>query len=318
MNTDSPMPQAQQHIPVMCERAVNLLQVKPDSIVVDATFGRGGHSARIVQQLGEKGRLYGIDKDATAIASGRQLFSNDARVELWQCGFADLSKMLQEVGLLGEVDAILFDFGVSSPQLDEAQRGFSFMRDGPLDMRMNQTQGVTAYEWLCDVEEADLVRVLKRDGEERFAKRIARSIKEHIHEEKYNSTLALANLISAAMPRQKPQQIHPATRSFQAIRIAVNGELQEIEAVMPQVLEALKPGGRVVMMSFHSLEDRIVKRFFAKQSKGDELPPEVPVKAADIKPRLRLISKVVKADADEVAQNRRARSAVLRAAEKIW
>lgn len=312
------LPTEKQHIPVMCERAVNLLAIKPGSIVVDATFGRGGHSARIVQQMGIEGRLYALDKDADAIANGKQLFSVDERVTFWHCGFEDLNQMLQQHHLIGQVDAILFDFGVSSPQLDEAERGFSFMRDGPLDMRMNQTNGITAYEWLCQVEESDLVRVLKRDGEERFAKKIARAIKANIHDPKYNSTLALANLISAVMPKQKPKQIHPATRSFQAIRIAVNNELGEIESVMTQLLDALKPGGRVVMISFHSLEDRIVKRFFAKQSKGDELPPEVPIKAIDIKPRMRLVTKAVKADVSEIEQNRRARSAVLRAAEKIW
>jgi len=304
------------HIPVLSNAAVEALNLSGNDCVVDATFGRGGHSDVIMSKLSKNSRLIVIDRDPTAISVAREKWEREARVEIVHARFSRLDRILENHGLLGRVTAILFDLGVSSPQLDDRERGFSFMQDGPLDMRMDPTTGVSAALWLEQVEEKELAYVLKRYGEERFARRIAQKIKETLRENRITTTRHLAELVEKAVPKKEKNK-HPATRTFQAIRIVVNDELAEIESVLPQILAALAPGGRVVMMSFHSLEDRLVKRFFKQQSKGDPYPPDLPVTKDMLKPKLRLVGKPLKADAMERDENRRARSAVMRVAEKI-
>ena len=292
------------------------LDLAPSNLVVDATYGRGGHASAIFDRLGEQGKLVVIDRDSEAIDHARERWAEHDNVEIIHSSFSNLLSLLEQRGLVGKVDAILFDFGVSSPQLDEGERGFSFVGDGPLDMRMDTSQKVTAETLLNDIEEVDLVKVLKTYGEERFAKRIARAIKSAIAEAPVQTTGALAKLVSDAIPFKEKGK-HPATRTFQAIRIAVNSELNEIEKVLPQALKVLAPGGRMVVISFHSLEDRIVKRFFRSESRGDDYPLDLPVTADMIKPRLELIGKQMRATEIEKNSNPRARSAVLRVARKV-
>jgi len=301
------------HIPVLKEEVLTALNLQQDSYVVDATFGRGGHSRSIMQELGDNGRLLVIDRDPTAIAQAEVEWSDDERVEIVHAPFSTLYEILHDRALTGQVTAILFDFGVSSPQLDNPERGFSFSHDGPLDMRMDTTKGLSAAEWLQQVEEHELIHVLRKFGEERFARKVALKIKQH---ERIETTAELAAIVSEIVKTREPGK-HPATRTFQAIRIAVNAELEEIESVLPQALDCLASGGRLVIISFHSLEDRLVKRFFREQSKGDPFPPDLPVTADMLSPTLKLIGKPVKAGAEELDRNRRARSAVLRIAEKI-
>ena len=306
---------AHAHIPVLATEALAALGLSGGECVVDATFGRGGHSRRILDQLSHEGRLVVIDRDTAAIEIARRDFGGDQRVDIVHAPFSRLSQVLAELGLMGKVDALLFDFGVSSPQLDNGERGFSFTHDGPLDMRMDQTTGMSAAHWLEAVDESDLVIVLKKYGEERFARRIARGIKSALVEAPITTTAALADIVDQAVPRKEPGK-HPATRTFQAIRIAVNDELSEIESMLPQLLDVVSPGGRIVIISFHSLEDRLVKRFFKAQSKGDPYPPDLPVTQDMIRPKLKLIGKRIKPAAKELDQNRRARSAVMRVAER--
>ncbi|NKB63732.1 MAG: 16S rRNA (cytosine(1402)-N(4))-methyltransferase RsmH [Gammaproteobacteria bacterium] len=303
------------HFPVLGEEVLEALNLSGSDCVVDATYGRGGHSRAILSQLSDQGRLIVIDRDATAVNAALGEWGGDDRVEVVHAPFSELTKILNAKGLIGKVDALLFDFGVSSPQLDNGARGFSFMHDGPLDMRMDQSRGISAAIWLEQVEEEELVRVLKKYGEERFAKRIARNIKTVLSEQDIETTAELTAIVSAAVPRKEPGK-HPATRTFQAIRIAVNDELGEIKSVLPQALAAVSPGGRIVMISFHSLEDRLVKRFFNEQAKGDPFPPDMPVTSDMLRPKLRLIGKKIKAGDGELDRNRRSRSAVMRVAEK--
>jgi len=300
------------HIPVLKKEVLTALNLQQDSYVVDATFGRGGHSRSIMEELGDHGRLLVIDRDPTAIAQAELEWSNDKRVEIVHAPFSRLYEILQERALTGQITAILFDFGVSSPQLDNPERGFSFSHDGPLDMRMDTTRGISAAEWLQQVEEHELIHVLRKFGEERFARKVALKIKQH---ERIETTGELAAIVSEVVRTREPGK-HPATRTFQAIRIAVNAELEEIESVLPQALDCLASGGRLVIISFHSLEDRLVKRFFRDQSKGDPFPPDLPVTTDMLSPTLKLIGKPVKAGAEELVRNKRARSAVLRIAEK--
>ena len=304
------------HIPVLQEQVIRALNLTGQDFVVDATFGRGGHSRSIMEKLSEHARLIVIDRDESAIETATKEWGSDNRVDIVHAPFSKLREILAEKGLLGSVTAILFDFGVSSPQLDDPGRGFSFLNDGPLDMRMDRSRGITAETWLNQVEEAELVSVLKRFGEERFAKRIARSIKTVLTERPIRSTGQLAEIIEKAVPKKEIGK-HPATRSFQAIRIAVNDELGEIESALDQVVEALAPGGRVVIISFHSLEDRMVKRFFKQQAKGDPYPADLPITQDMLRPNLKLVGKPMKADDSELDANRRARSAVMRVAEKV-
>ena len=304
------------HIPVLLKEVVQALDLTDREVVVDATYGRGGHAREILKTLPVKARLIVIDRDADAVTHARKFSQDDQRIEVVHGAFSKLGNILQEKSLLGEVDAILFDFGVSSPQLDQPERGFSFSHDGPLDMRMDQSEGVPAAHWIKQVKEDELVKILKRFGEERFARRIARNIKQALLHGEIETTAELSRLVSDAVPVRERHK-HPATRTFQAIRIAVNQELQEIESTLPQALDALASGGRLVIISFHSLEDRMVKRFLREQSRGDFYPADLPVTRNMLKPTLRLIGKPVRAKPDEVGSNPRARSAVMRVARKV-
>lgn len=304
------------HQAVLLQEAVDSLQMRPDGFYVDGTFGRGGHASLMLAALNHDGRLWVMDRDPDAVAVAMKLMGEDERVTIIHAPFSSLGEKLKAQGLLDCVDGILFDFGVSSPQLDEAQRGFSFQRDGALDMRMDTTQGQTAAQWLAVVEFGALVRVLRIYGEERFAKRIAHAVIEIREETAITTTLQLAKIISDAIPVHEHKK-HPATRSFQAIRIAINEELQEISAVMPDALDALSIGGRLVVISFHSLEDRPVKQLLQKEAKGDDFPPDLAIRADQIKPRIKLIGKPVRAGDLELEGNRRARSAIMRVAEKL-
>ncbi|MEA3291421.1 MAG: 16S rRNA (cytosine(1402)-N(4))-methyltransferase RsmH [Pseudomonadota bacterium] len=305
-----------QHTPVLEGEVLEALQVSSEGVYVDATFGRGGHARAILSRLGEKGRLLVIDRDPAAVAAAQQMLGGDPRVNVVHAPFSSLTAVLARHDIEGRVTGMIFDFGVSSPQLEDGSRGFSFMVDGPLDMRMDTSRGESAAEWLARVDEGELMSILRRFGEERFARRIARAVAEYRAERRIETTAQLASIIAAAVPTREPGK-HPATRSFQAIRIAVNEELREIEQALPQAVEALAAGGRLVVISFHSLEDRIVKRFLRDLAKGDPFPPDLPVPASALRPRLRLVGKPVRAGATEVEYNRRARSAVMRVAEKI-
>ncbi len=292
------------------------LNINADGLYVDGTFGRGGHSGAILARLSDAGRLLALDKDPQAIDAAQRRFGDDERFAIEQCSFAELGQAVERRGWQGQVDGILLDLGVSSPQLDDAGRGFSFQHEGPLDMRMDPGSGESAAEWLATASENDIVRVLKVYGEERFARRIARAILARRTEAPLQTTTELAALIAEAVPiREKGKD--PATRSFQAIRIHVNKELEDLEACLSQSIDVLRPGGRLVVISFHSLEDRRVKRFMREQQKGDDFPPDMPVTQDQLKPRLRRIGKAVRASAEEVATNPRARSAIMRVAERL-
>lgn len=304
------------HTTVLLDEAVNGLNIREDGIYIDGTFGRGGHSRLILSQLGEKGRLIAIDRDPQAIAAAADI--TDPRFSIIHGPFSALAAYVAERDLVGKIDGILLDLGVSSPQLDDAERGFSFMRDGPLDMRMDPTRGHSAAEWLLNAEEADIAFVLKTYGEERFAKRIARAIVERNREQPMTRTRELAEVIAAATP-VKDKFKHPATRSFQAIRIWINSELEEIDIALKGAVEVLAPQGRLSVISFHSLEDRLVKRFMRDQSRGPQVPAGLPMTEHQLRAlggrELKLLGKMSPGDA-EVAENPRARSSVLRIAEK--
>lgn len=304
------------HAPVLLDECIAGLAIRADGIYMDGTFGRGGHSAAILAQLGPEGRLYAVDKDATAVAYGRDRFADEPRLQLAQRSFAELLDHAREQGVAGRVDGLLLDLGVSSPQLDDAGRGFSFMQDGPLDMRMNRDAGPSAAEWLAEAPAADITRVLKEYGEERFAKRIAHAVVTTRDESPITTTAQLARLIAEASPVHDKHK-HPATRSFQAIRIFINRELEDLQALLADSLELLAVGARLVIISFHSLEDRIVKRFMRDAARGDELPRGLPVPDSARNPKLKLIGKAIRAGEAEVAANPRARSAVLRIAERL-
>lgn len=304
-----------EHVTVLLQEAVDALAIKPEGCYIDGTFGRGGHSRRILQQLGAKGRLMGIDKDPLAIAAGRLLQDEDPRFEIAHGSFAELPDILAARGLQ-HVDGVLLDLGVSSPQLDDATRGFSFQKDGPLDMRMDTTSGESAAQWVNREKEAELIRVFKTYGEERFSKRIAAAIVRERALRPFETTLHLAKVVAEAHPAWEKHK-HPATRVFQAIRIHINNELGDLEDVLQQACDVLVPGGRLVVISFHSLEDRMVKQFMRRQQKGDELPPGVPVRDEALNKKMRLIGKAVMASDAEVAVNVRSRSAVMRTAEKL-
>lgn len=305
------------HIPVLLNEAVDHLITSVDGLYVDATFGRGSHSQAILDRLSANGRLIAFDKDPDAIAHARQQFSHDKRFSIFHSSFARLQLCLNEKNAVGHVQGILFDLGVSSPQLDNPERGFSFARDGKLDMRMDTTQGVDAATWLAAMDEESLANILWQYGEEKSSRRIARAIVTARSEAPITTTGQLAAIIQRAMPKPKtPHDKHPATRSFQAIRIAVNHELTELERGLAQALECLAVGGRLAAISFHSLEDRIVKQFIKLHEKGPELPRGLPIKASQYESRLVSLGKPIKASQDELNINPRARSATLRIAEK--
>lgn len=310
------------HFTVLLNEAVEGLSLKPNGIYIDGTFGRGGHSRKILSELGEQGRLIAIDRDPEAILAAQAI--QDSRFSIEHNTFSEIKSICEAHNLVGKIDGILLDLGVSSPQLDDAERGFSFMQDGPLDMRMDSSKGISAAEWLQQVSESDLAWVLKTFGEERFAKRIAHNIVEFNHQALQNKTepltrtLQLAQLIAQSMPIKEKHK-HPATRSFQAIRIFINSELEELEKILNSAIDVLAPEGRLAIISFHSLEDRLVKRFMKKQSKGDEIPRGLPLTEAQIErnQKLKLIGKAIMPTEAELAVNSRSRSAVLRVAERL-
>ena len=303
------------HESVLLREAVEALNIQASGHYVDATFGRGGHSAAILAALGPEGRLLAIDKDPEAVAYGRERFASDGRVRIEQGGFGRIGALADDVGWSGGVQGILLDLGVSSPQLDAPERGFSFLQDGPLDMRMDPGAAPSAAEWLADAGEGEIARVLSEFGEERFARRIARAICRARAQGPITRTGQLAAIVAAANPAWEKGR-HPATRSFQAVRIRVNRELEELSGALDQSLDLLAPAGRLVVISFHSLEDRIVKRFMREHSRGERFPRGVPVTADRIRARMRLVGKAVRPGEEERVRNPRARSAVLRAAEK--
>lgn len=304
------------HITVLLNEAVDALITDAAGFYVDGTFGRGGHSALILERLAPTGRLLGIDKDLAAVAVAQQRFGQDKRFAIAHDSFAGLAARVAEAGMAGQVAGVLLDLGVSSPQLDEAERGFSFQADGPLDMRMDQSRGQSAADWVNSASEEELTWVLKEYGEERFAKRMARAIVKEREHKPFTRTKQLAEVIKEANPAWEKGK-HPATRAFQAIRIQINNELRDLELVLEQAVQVLAPGGRLVVISFHSLEDRLVKRFIRRQEQGDPLPLGLPVRDEQLNRRLRSCGKAVKASDSEVAANVRSRSAVMRVAEKI-
>lgn len=303
------------HRPVLLEEVLAGLNLRPDGIYLDGTFGRGGHSRAILQRLGDQGRLIAIDKDPQAVAMAEQLAAQDPRFQIQRGTFAMLGQLAANLELEGRVDGILLDLGVSSPQLDDAQRGFSFLQDGPLDMRMDPDAGMSAAQWLARADAEDIAHVLKVFGEERFARRIAQAVVRRRAEAPLETTGQLAQLIEAAVPKREKHK-HPATRSFQAIRIFINRELEDLESVLPQTIDVLAPGGRLAVISFHSLEDRMVKRFIRREYQGEQPPPGLPVMGYGHEPRLRPVGKAIRAGDDEIRENPRARSAVLRIAER--
>jgi 16S rRNA (cytosine1402-N4)-methyltransferase len=303
------------HQAVLLREALESLNIQPSGIYIDATFGRGGHSRAILQQLNEQGRLLAFDRDAEAVAFAKKQFAGEPRFTIERSNFDRIAGMAEQYGLAGKINGVLMDLGVSSPQLDDAERGFSFLRSGPLDMRMDTSQGESARQWLARVKPADLINVLKKYGEEKFAKRIAHAIVETRVQREITETGDLAEIISNAVP-VKEKNKHPATRSFQAIRIYINDELQAIERGLKGAISVLAKGGRLSVISFHSLEDRIVKRFMRNVSSRPKLPAGLPVMEADIKVPFRLVGKPIVASEKELVQNPRSRSARLRVLER--
>ncbi|MGM0570335.1 16S rRNA (cytosine(1402)-N(4))-methyltransferase RsmH [Marinobacter sp.] len=304
------------HRSVLLDQAVELLLVRGDGRYVDGTFGRGGHSRLILRHLEGEGRLLGIDKDPEAVRFGEALAAEDGRFVVYHGSFADMADAAAAQGWKpGAVSGVLLDLGVSSPQLDDPERGFSFMSNGPLDMRMDPTRGQSAAQWLNTAGEREIADVIWRYGEERFSRRIARAVVTLREEEPLSSTRQFAELVRQAVPKKEKHK-HPATRSFQAVRIFINRELDDLETGLQQAVDLLEPGGRLVVISFHSLEDRIVKRFMRDLSRGPQLPRGLPVKAQDVEPPFRLVGKALKASEPEIEQNVRARSAVMRVLER--
>lgn len=305
------------HITVLLHEAVDALEIKPDGIYVDGTFGYGGHSRLILERLGKDGRLIAFDRDLSAVTKGRVI--KDAGFHIVHSRFSRIQEELQKLGV-SRVDGVLLDLGVSSPQLEDASRGFSFRLNGPLDMRMDASQGLTATEWIASVSEAQLGEVIKNYGEERFAKRIARAVVATRSRQPIVTTLQLAEIVATAV-RSRKQNQNPATRTFQAIRIYLNQELEELSLSLPQCVELLNPGGRLVIISFHSLEDRIVKRFMRAAENPDPLPRRLPIRNKEMQnfspQKLRLVGKAVRPRENEVVVNPRARSAVMRVAERV-
>ncbi len=304
------------HQSVLLDEAVGALNISAAGRYIDGTFGRGGHSRAILARLGPEGQLLAIDRDPWAISFGRVQFAGESRMRLEQAAFGEMTALAGSLGWLGRVDGILLDLGVSSPQLDAPQRGFSFLADGPLDMRMDPDSVPSAAEWIATATEREIASVLRDLGEERFAGRIARAIVRARDQAPITRTGRLAEVIAAANPAWEKDK-HPATRSFQAIRIRVNGELEQLREALQQSLRLLAARGRLVVVSFHSLEDRIVKRFMRDQARGDDLPKGVPVTADRLRPRMRLLGKALRASDQEVLDNPRARSAVMRVAEMV-
>jgi 16S rRNA (cytosine1402-N4)-methyltransferase len=305
-----------QHTPVLLDEVLAALDVRTGGCYLDATFGRGGHTAAILERIGKEGRVIAIDRDPEAIRAGRERFGSDARLTLVNSPFSQLASVVSEMGLDEELDGVLLDLGVSSPQLDDAARGFSFAQEGPLDMRMNNAAGMTAADFLARAKESEIARVIREFGEERFAKRIASAIVEYRAQTPLTRTTQLAEIVAAAVRTREPGK-HPATRTFQAIRMHVNRELAEIEAALEGTLSALRVGGRLAVISFHSLEDTLVKRFMQRHSQEDPVYAGLPEVPAHARPKLRRIGKAVHPTEAEVARNPRARSSIMRIAERV-
>ena len=304
------------HKPVLLEETLTALNIKAEGLYIDGTFGRGGHSQEILKGLGESGKLLAFDKDPQAIATANSIAANDERLHVKRGSFTQLKETVEGLGWQGQVDGIFLDLGVSSPQLDDAERGFSFRFDGPLDMRMDPDSGQSATQWLASAEERDIMMVLFDYGEEKFARRIAKAIVEAREEQPINTTKRLASIVAAANP-SKERNKDPSTRTFQAIRIFINQELEDLKTCLSQAIELLAPGGRLVVISFHSLEDRIVKRFIREQCKGDDFPLDLPVMHEQLNQNMKMVGKAIKAGRNELNENPRARSAVMRIAEKL-
>ncbi len=303
------------HKTVLLEESVEALNIDPNGIYIDGTYGRGGHSRLILSRLGINGRLIAIDRDPEAVREAQKV--TDPRFEIIHDCFSSVAGIVKDRNLTGQISGMLLDLGVSSPQLDESERGFSFMRDGPLDMRMDPTQGLSAADWLNQADESDIAWVLKEFGEEKFSKRIARAIVQSRNETPISTTLQLAKLISEAVPFKDPHK-HPATRSFQGIRIYINSELQEVEQALAASIDILKDKGRLAVISFHSLEDRIVKRFMKKESSPPDVPFGLPIKEEELSRNIKfsLVGKPVKPSDEEIKENVRSRSALLRVAQR--
>jgi 16S rRNA (cytosine1402-N4)-methyltransferase len=303
------------HQPVLLAAVINNLLVDPDGFYIDGTYGRGGHSDAILQHLSEAGRLFAFDRDPTAVSCAQQQHGNDKRFTIIHESFDQLQTIVEQQQLTGKIDGVFLDLGVSSPQIDDAQRGFSFMQDGPLDMRMDNSQGITVAQWLTQTDERELANVLYKYGEEKCSRRIARAILQQQAQQPISTTKRLADIISAALPKKEYKK-HPATRSFQALRIFINQELQQLHLVLEQAYQVLKVGGRLAVISFHSLEDRIVKQFLQNKPLPKGLPlTDVQIKA--LQSGFKVLSKPIKADEQELQHNVRSRSATLRVAEKI-
>ena len=303
------------HQSVLLREAVDALVTNPAGFYVDGTFGRGGHSRCLLSRLDARGRVLGVDKDPVAGEAAQVLAGGDTRFQFFHGSFAQLPHQLRRMGI-DAVDGILLDLGVSSPQLDDPGRGFSFTHDGPLDMRMDTSRGETAAQWLAGAKVGDIAAVLKEYGEERFARRIAAAIVAAREEEPIDSTGRLAQVVSEANPRWEKHK-HPATRTFQAIRIKVNRELDDLRELLSVAVDLLKTGGRLVIISFHSLEDRMVKRYMRDMARGEDIPPGVPVTDSALNRRMKIVGRAIRPSAAEVAANPRARSAIMRVAEKI-
>lgn len=304
------------HTSVLLHEAVEALVTDPDGFYVDGTFGRGGHTAELLDQLSDMGSVLAIDKDPQAIAVGKTRFAKDARLHLFHGSFAELQVAAADMNKAGDISGVLLDLGVSSPQLDEPERGFSFMRDGPLDMRMDTSKGLSAAEWIAAAEEQEIARVIKEYGEERFARRMASAVVKERNKTPITGTVQLAEILAAAHPAWERGK-HPATKAFQAIRIFINRELEDLEDLLAQIVDSLKVGGRLVIISFHSLEDRRVKRFIRDQERGIKLPKNLPVRDIERGVRLVKVGKAIKPADIEVDGNIRARSAVMRVAQKV-
>jgi 16S rRNA (cytosine1402-N4)-methyltransferase len=303
------------HAPVLLDEVLAGLAIRADGCYLDATFGRGGHAQAVLQQLGVEGRMVALDRDPAAIAAGNARFADETRLQLLHTPFASLQSAANAAGI-ARFDGVLFDLGVSSPQLDDATRGFSFMQDGPLDMRMDNSSGITAASWLAKVSEHELLRVISEFGEEKFARRIAGTLIHARDQQAITTTAQLSKLISDAVPTREPGK-HPATRTFQAIRIAVNAELEQIDQALLQAMAVLKPGGRLCVISFHSLEDQRVKRFMQTQSQDDPMFAGLPQIPAERRAKLKRIGKAIHSSEAETKRNPRARSAILRIAELL-
>jgi len=307
---------SREHVPVLLDESMQALAIQASGYYLDGTFGRGGHASALLARLGLGGRLLAVDRDQQAVAAGHALAARDSRLEVIQARYSALPALASARGWAGRINGILLDLGVSSPQLDQAERGFSFSVEAPLDMRMDATTGISAADWLASASERQIADALKTYGEERFARRIARSIVDTRGAQPIRTTRELVDLIERAVPTREPGK-HPATRSFQAIRIHINQELEELRRFLADVCDLLASGGRLVVISFHSLEDRIVKRFIRDEAQGASIPKGVPVRDVELCRRLRAIGHPVRPSPAEIERNPRARSAVMRTAERL-